>query len=201
MDHSRTRSSNGGKIIVLAATLSVFGLALSGLAILTPAAAKQCVSNQSGFRLIVEWHHNTTVVYRKDTHVAYLRPDAFPIQLDILKTKQETCLKESIAEGTPHVVVLSADTANWDKRKVRISDDTIAATQAAIACGGSARFWCLENDKAARGVITYAGEFIQDAIELKSIEGVFAVEIPSTTHWLVVLGTIMSPRTRLGEEF
>jgi hypothetical protein len=48
------------------------------------------------------------------------------------------------------------------------------------------------------GVVTVATEFIPEPKSLKEIPGVFAVEIPTTTHWLDVWGTVWDPQTGPG---
>jgi hypothetical protein len=163
---------------------------------------KQCVWNKSGVVLKVQWFNPNDIKRDVKGNVPYVRKDAKPVQTDVFPVAQGRC-----REGSPlSVAVLSIEGAEWVKKGLTIGIITATAVVTgvvgAVACAGTAGAACAPAaagiGAAVGGVSTVAAEFIPEPKQLGDTPGVFAIEIPTTTHWLDVWGTAWDPQVGQG---
>jgi len=166
-------------------TLGLAGLAgmcisLFADAGLNTAQAKQCIYNKAGFVLSVNWYQPSDIaLFINDRgQVQYaVRRSARPAQTDTYPVFQGRCNESS----TRYVAVLSMEGYKSDR----------------IQTSG---YRTLKQDGHVQGIVNPREHVASQVsvngdmfVPMEERDGVFAVVVPSSNHWLDVWGTVFGP--------
>lgn len=176
MNDSFLNTSEQARKLVSVPFAIALSLVLLGWFGIDSASAAQCISNKSSFKLNVDWYRSELIQFDNDRSTPYLQHGAIAVQSVTLSAYQGVCVGQESPRGRLYVAVLSAEDSEWGEREVSVGTG-------------------------AAEILTGAGEDILDAEALRSVDGVFAIDLPPTTHWLDVWGTLLSPRTTRGAAF